>query len=108
MPSEIITTDDLREFKTELFSELKKLLDERQGQPTKKWLKSFEVRKMLVFLPEPFKTCVSTEPSRLPKWAESFSMTPMKSRKSWNPTNKKTALVLLPGDELHPAFERIF
>jgi len=51
MPSEIITTDDLREFKTELFSELKKLLDERQGQPTKKWLKSFEVRKMLGISP---------------------------------------------------------
>jgi hypothetical protein len=51
MPSEIITTDDLREFKLELFSELKKLLDERHGQPTKKWLKSYEVRKMLGISP---------------------------------------------------------
>ena len=47
MPSEIITTDDLHEFKLELFSELKKLFDERHGQPTKKWLKSYEVRKRL-------------------------------------------------------------
>jgi len=51
MPSEIITTEDLREFKTELFSELKKLFDERHGQSTKKWLKSYEVRKMLGISP---------------------------------------------------------
>lgn len=51
MPSEILTTDHLREFKIELFSELKKLLDERHGQPAKKWLKSFEVRKMLGISP---------------------------------------------------------
>ena len=51
MPSEIVTTDDLREFKFELFYELKKLLDERHGQPAKKWLKSYEVRKMLGISP---------------------------------------------------------
>jgi len=51
MPSEIITTDDLREFKLELFSELKKMFDERQGQPSRKWLKSWEVRKMLGISP---------------------------------------------------------
>jgi hypothetical protein len=51
MPSEILTTDDLREFKIELFSELKKLIDEHHGQPAKKWLKSYEVRKMLGISP---------------------------------------------------------
>ncbi len=51
MPSEIITTDDLREFKTELFSELKQLFNQHQGQPSKKWLKSYEVRKMLGISP---------------------------------------------------------
>lgn len=51
MPSEILTTDDLREFKTELFSELKKLIDQHHGQPSKKWLKSYEVRKMLGISP---------------------------------------------------------
>lgn len=51
MPSEILTTDHLREFKIELFYELKKLLDERHGQPAKKWLKSYEVRKMLGISP---------------------------------------------------------
>ena len=51
MSSEIITTDDLREFKLELFSELKKLFDQHPGQSTKKWLKSGEVRKMLGISP---------------------------------------------------------
>ena len=51
MPSEIITTDDLREFKTELLTEFKKMLKEHQGQPSKKWLKSYEVRKMLGISP---------------------------------------------------------
>ena len=51
MPSEIITTDDLREFKTELLTEFKKMLKEHHDQPTKKWLKSYEVRKMLGISP---------------------------------------------------------
>ena len=51
MPSEIITTDDLREFKTELFTEFRKMLKEHHGQPSKKWLKSYEVRKMLGISP---------------------------------------------------------
>ena len=51
MPSENLTTDHLREFKIELLLELKKLLDERHGQPAKKWLKSYEVRKMLGISP---------------------------------------------------------
>lgn len=51
MPSEIITTDDLREFKTELLTEFRKMLKEHQGQPSKKWLKSYEVRKMLGISP---------------------------------------------------------
>ena len=51
MPSEIITTDDLREFKTELLTELRKMLKEHHGQPSKKWLKSYEVKKMLGISP---------------------------------------------------------
>lgn len=51
MPSEIITTDDLREFKTELLTEFRKLLKEHHGQPSKKWLKSYEVKKMLGISP---------------------------------------------------------
>jgi len=51
MPSEIITTDDLREFKTELLNEFRKMLKEHHGQPGKKWLKSYEVKKMLGISP---------------------------------------------------------
>lgn len=51
MATEIITTDDLREFKLELLDEFKKILKEYSGQPTKKWLKSPEVRKILDISP---------------------------------------------------------
>jgi len=47
MPTEIVTTDDLREFKLELIKEIKKILDEYHGLPTKKWLKSDEVKRLL-------------------------------------------------------------
>ncbi len=47
MPTEIVTTDDLREFKIELLDEFKRILKEHHGQPAKKWLKSYEVRELL-------------------------------------------------------------
>jgi len=51
MPAEIVTSDDLREFKVELFRELKRMLLEHHGQPAKKWLKSYEIRKLLGISP---------------------------------------------------------
>lgn len=51
MPTEIVTTDDLREFKIELVKEIKQLLAIHHGQASKKWLKSFEVRKLLGISP---------------------------------------------------------
>jgi hypothetical protein len=51
MATEIITTDDLREFKIELITEFKKMLNEQRGQPAKKWLKSYEVKKLLSISP---------------------------------------------------------
>lgn len=47
---ELITSEDLREFKSELLTEIKLLLQPRQGQ-SKKWLKSNEVRKLLGISP---------------------------------------------------------
>lgn len=47
MPTEIITTDDLREFKMELLDAFKKILKEENKPRTKKWLKSREVCKLL-------------------------------------------------------------
>ena len=51
MPTEIVTTDDLREFKIDLVKEIKQLLAVHHGQPSKKWLKSYEVRKLLGISP---------------------------------------------------------
>ena len=47
MAAEIITTDDLREFKMEMLQEIKTLLQSTSNTPTKKWLKSSEVRNLL-------------------------------------------------------------
>jgi hypothetical protein len=51
MPAQIVTTDDLRELKVELLEDFKRLLKEHGGQPSKKWLKSPEVRKLLNISP---------------------------------------------------------
>jgi len=51
MPAEIITPDDLRELKIELIKEIKQLFAVHHGQPSKKWLKSIEVRKLLGISP---------------------------------------------------------
>jgi hypothetical protein len=47
MATAIITTDDLQTFKIELLEDIKILLKESSGQPGKKWLKSYEVQKVL-------------------------------------------------------------
>jgi DNA-directed RNA polymerase subunit F len=50
MNVELITREDLRDFKNELLNELKQIMQPGQGQ-SKKWLKSSEVRKMLNISP---------------------------------------------------------
>jgi DNA-directed RNA polymerase subunit F len=50
MNVELITREDLREFKNELLNELKQIMQPGQEQ-SKKWLKSSEVRKMLNISP---------------------------------------------------------
>ena len=47
MPTSIITTDDLRDFKMELLDDIKELLNSQSGHITKRWLKSSEVKKLL-------------------------------------------------------------
>jgi hypothetical protein len=56
MPAQILTTDDLREFKVELISEIEKLFRQNGVQPVKKWLKSKEVRKLLNISPGTLQT----------------------------------------------------
>ncbi|WP_298535848.1 helix-turn-helix domain-containing protein [uncultured Algibacter sp.] len=51
MAAAIITTEDLMEFKFELLEDIKQLLQNQNGQPTKKWLKSPEVRNLLGISP---------------------------------------------------------
>jgi hypothetical protein len=51
MPTQIVTTDDLRELKIELLESIKRLLKEQSGVPIKKWLKSPDVRKLLGISP---------------------------------------------------------
>jgi hypothetical protein len=50
MNVELITREDLREFKYELLNELKQIIQPGQGQ-SKKWIKSNEVRKLLNISP---------------------------------------------------------
>lgn len=47
MPTSIITTDDLREFKLELLDEIKELLAQQATGKIKKYLRSSEVMEML-------------------------------------------------------------
>ncbi|TAN15367.1 MAG: DNA-binding protein [Chitinophagaceae bacterium] len=48
---QLVTINDLLVLKSDLLSEFKKLLKEAGGQPVKKWLKSYEVRKLLGISP---------------------------------------------------------
>jgi hypothetical protein len=50
MNLEVITKEDLREFKNEMLSEIARLMQPGQGQ-SKQWLKSVEVRKLLKISP---------------------------------------------------------
>ena len=51
MAATIITTEDLYDFKMQLFGELKKLLKENPQPQIKKYLKSIEVMEMLQVSP---------------------------------------------------------
>lgn len=51
MGATIITTEDLYDFKLELLEDIKQLLQSQNGQVTKKWLKSNDVRELLGISP---------------------------------------------------------
>jgi hypothetical protein len=48
---QLVTIEDLLILKSDLLNEFRKLLKEASGQPVKKWLKSYEVRKLLDISP---------------------------------------------------------
>ncbi|WP_255905575.1 helix-turn-helix domain-containing protein [Paradesertivirga mongoliensis] len=47
MPTEIVTVEDLNEFRIRLLADMENLLKNYTQAPRKKWLKSFEVMTML-------------------------------------------------------------
>jgi len=51
MPTTIITTDDLRDFKLELLEDIKKLITKRASVNLKRYLKSTEVMEVLQLSP---------------------------------------------------------
>lgn len=51
MPTSIITTDDLRDFKLDLLDDIKKLLNKQAQGKLKKYLKSSEVMDLLQISP---------------------------------------------------------
>ncbi|WP_268225161.1 helix-turn-helix domain-containing protein [Sinomicrobium oceani] len=51
MPANIITTDDLRDFKEELLEDIRELLQNHRGGTSKKWLRSSEVLELLQLSP---------------------------------------------------------
>jgi hypothetical protein len=44
---QLITVQDLIDFKQQLISDIKRLLHEQSGKPGHQWLKAFEIKKML-------------------------------------------------------------
>jgi hypothetical protein len=51
MKMDIITMDDLQQFKSEMLNELRVIMKSKSGAENKSWLKSNEVRKMLGISP---------------------------------------------------------
>ena len=47
MAAEVITTDDLREFRMELLDELQSFIKQIAQKPTKRWLKSPQVKELM-------------------------------------------------------------
>lgn len=56
MPANLITTEDLREFKMELLDELKNIINSANNYEGKKYLKSAEIRKLLKVSPGTLQT----------------------------------------------------
>jgi hypothetical protein len=53
---QLLTLEDLQDFKRQLIIEIRSLLKEQSGQPSKKWLKSKDVRKILGISPGTLQT----------------------------------------------------
>ena len=47
MPTEVVTKEDLQQFRIQLMNDLRELLIPKETRPTNPWLKNSEVRKLL-------------------------------------------------------------
>lgn len=56
MKIDLVTKEDLEQFKTELFAEMKKILSNESSTTDKSWLRSVEVRKLLKISPGTLQT----------------------------------------------------
>jgi hypothetical protein len=56
MSLQVLTTNDLQEFKVELLEEIRNILTDQKSVTSKKWLKSIEVRKLLNISPGTLQT----------------------------------------------------
>ncbi len=56
MSLQVLTTNDLQEFKVELLEEIRNIMTEQKSVTSKKWLKSIEVRKLLNISPGTLQT----------------------------------------------------
>jgi hypothetical protein len=56
MSVQIITPEDLQNFKTDLLAEIRNIIAGQQSQSAKQWLKSTEVRRMLAISPGTLQT----------------------------------------------------
>jgi len=73
---ELVTIGDLEQFKTELLLFIKALLTDNKGKATRKWLKSYEVKKIRAAPPVPYMPFVLTEPFPVPGLAKRFITIP--------------------------------
>jgi len=55
-PSQLVTIKDLEEFRTKMLMDIKMLLEGHLNRTSKRWLKSYEVRKMLGISPGTLQT----------------------------------------------------
>ncbi|HEX8515619.1 MAG TPA: helix-turn-helix domain-containing protein [Bacteroidia bacterium] len=51
MALEVITREDLQEFRSQLLEDFKAILSDKQTSTKREWLKSFEVRRLLKISP---------------------------------------------------------
>jgi len=51
MSANVVTIEDLENFRQSLLTDLQKILNQKQFTPTSKWLKSHQVRRLLTLSP---------------------------------------------------------